>query len=100
VNVTSTQTTTSGKTAIKSVDFFASERFSSGFYDSCKDVKYGPAGYAMDLIGGGAKDYHGFLKFLGDEKVLGSPFQIDFPAEAPSPFTQLDPPPRNLQIPI
>lgn len=49
----------------------------------------------MDLIGGGAKSYPGFLKFLGDEKALGSPFQINFPADAPSPFTQLDPPPRN-----
>jgi Niemann-Pick C1 protein len=49
----------------------------------------------MDLIGGGAKDYHAFLKFLGDEKALGSPFQIDFPSEASSPFTQLDLNPRN-----
>ncbi|CAG8567305.1 3051_t:CDS:2, partial [Acaulospora colombiana] len=95
VNVTSTQTTSSQQTAIKSVDFFAGETFSSGFYDSCKDVKYGPVGYAMSVIGGGAKDYHGFLKFMGDEKPLGSPFQINFPSEAPEGFIPLDTRPRN-----
>jgi len=96
VNVTATQTTAEGKQAIKSVDFFAGERFASGFYDSCREVKYGPsAGYAMTFIGGGAKDYHGLLKFLGDEKPLGSPFQIDFPSEIPPGYTPLDPTPRN-----
>ncbi|KIM21967.1 hypothetical protein M408DRAFT_18285 [Serendipita vermifera MAFF 305830] len=96
VNVTATQTTTEGKEAIKSVDFFAGEKFATGFYDSCKEVKYGPsAGYAMGFIGGGAKDYHGLLKFLGDEKPLGSPFQINFPSEAPSGYIPLDPRPRN-----
>lgn len=49
----------------------------------------------MDLIGGGAKSYPGFLKFLGDEKPLGSPFQIDFPKEAPEGYIPLDPRPRN-----
>lgn len=33
----------------------------------------------MDFIGGGAKNYITFLKFLGDKKFLGSPFQINFP---------------------
>lgn len=35
----------------------------------------------MDLLGGGAKNYTQFLKFLGDKKPLlgGSPFQMDFP---------------------
>lgn len=32
----------------------------------------------MDFIGGGAKNYTQFLKFLGDKKLLGSPFQINF----------------------
>lgn len=34
----------------------------------------------MDLIGGGAKNYTQFLKFLGDKKPLlgGSPFQMNF----------------------
>jgi Niemann-Pick C1 protein len=35
----------------------------------------------MDFIGGGAKNYSQFLKFLGDKKVLGSPFQMNFVTE-------------------
>ena len=30
-------------------------------------------------MGGGAKNYTQFLKFLGDKKPFGSPFQMDFP---------------------
>ena len=36
----------------------------------------------MGFIGGGATNYTEFLKFLGDKKLLGSPFQINF-LEAP-----------------
>jgi Niemann-Pick C1 protein len=49
----------------------------------------------MDLIGGGAKTYSEFLKFLGDEKDMGSPFQINYPSTPPLDFTALDPTPRN-----
>ncbi|KAF4602307.1 hypothetical protein EYR40_005512 [Pleurotus pulmonarius] len=96
LNITSTQTTSSGQTAVKSVDFFVGEKFAEGFFDSCKSVQVGAANtYAMDFIGGGAKDYAGFLKFLGDEKDLGSPFQINYPRSTPQDFVQLDPIPRN-----
>lgn len=53
----------------------------SRFFESCKNLKFSATnGYAMDLIGGGAKTYQQFLKFLGDEKPLlgGSPFQMNF----------------------
>ncbi|KAF9246999.1 patched family-domain-containing protein [Melanogaster broomeanus] len=96
LNVTDTQVSRSGETAVKSVDFFVGEQFASGFYDSCKSVQVGATnGYAMDLIGGGAKTYSEFLKFLGDEKDLGSPFQINYPSTAPPEFIPLDPVPRN-----
>lgn len=49
----------------------------------------------MDLIGGGAKNYSAFLKFMGDEKPLGSPFQINYPATAPAEMTALNLIPRN-----
>lgn len=92
LNVTETQKSSTGETAVKSVDFFVGERFASGFYDSCKNVQVGATnGYAMDLIGGGAKTYAEFLKFLGDEKDIGSPFQINFP-QTPAgvnPFTSI-----------
>lgn len=65
---------------VTELDNLWSDAYGSGFYDSCKDVKFGPTGgKAMDFIGGGAKNYTQFLKFLGDTKPFGSPFQIDFP---------------------
>ena len=45
----------------------------------------------MDFIGGGAKNYTSFLKFLGDEKLLGSPFQIDFPRPSAKEFKSMTP---------
>ncbi|PWN29681.1 multidrug efflux transporter AcrB transmembrane domain-containing protein [Jaminaea rosea] len=82
-----------GDIAVKSVEYWVSDAFRSGFFDSCKDVKFGASnGFAMDLLGGGAKEADGFLKFMGDEKPLvGSPFQINFPHGNESSF---DPPPR------
>ncbi|KAF8498422.1 hypothetical protein JB92DRAFT_2673655, partial [Gautieria morchelliformis] len=45
-------------TATKSVDFDVTEQFSQGIYDSCKDTKFSASNeYAMDFIGGGAKNY-------------------------------------------
>jgi Niemann-Pick C1 protein len=49
----------------------------------------------MDLIGGGARNHTGFFKYLGDEKPLGSPFQIDFPTTHPPELAIYDPEPRN-----
>ncbi|KDQ64657.1 hypothetical protein JAAARDRAFT_118766 [Jaapia argillacea MUCL 33604] len=96
LDVTSTQKSSTGQTAVASVDFFVGEQFGRGFFDSCKSVQVGATnGYAMDLIGGGAKNYSSFLKFMGDEKPLGSPFQINYPLRSPPEFTPLDPTPRN-----
>lgn len=81
LDIVSTQNTTSGKPAIKEVNYLVSDEFRQGFYDSCKNVQFGATnGFAMDLIGGGAKDANGFLKYMGDVRPgLGSPFQISFP---------------------
>ncbi|KAI0265104.1 patched family-domain-containing protein [Gloeopeniophorella convolvens] len=96
VNVTSTQVSSTGKTAVASLDFFVSERHGEGFFNSCKDVKEGATnGYVMDLIGDGAKDYPAFLKSMGQEKPLGSPFQINFPSSVPSGLEAFDKLPRN-----
>ena len=96
VQVTSTQNTSTGQIGVKSVDFHVGSDFASAFFDSCKDIKFGATnGYAMDLIGGGARNHTGFLKYLGDEKPLGSPFQINFPAEHPPELATYDPEPRN-----
>jgi Niemann-Pick C1 protein len=78
------------------LDFYVAERYGQGFFDSCKSVQYGNTnGYVMDLIGGGAKNYPSFLKFLGEEKDLGSPFQIDFPLTPPADIPPLDKVARN-----
>lgn len=68
------------KYIVNELDQLISDEYGSGFYDSCKDVKFGPTNSdAMALIGGGAKNYTDFLKFLGHKSLLGSPFQINFP---------------------
>ncbi|KAJ1028710.1 hypothetical protein NDA16_001876 [Ustilago loliicola] len=67
--------------AVKTVEYYIDADWKQKFFDSCKNVKFGASnGFAMDFIGGGARDPNAFLKFLGDEKpLLGSPFQINFP---------------------
>ena len=96
VQVTSTQNTSTGQTGVKSVDFYVGSNFGRAFFDSCKDIKFGATnGYAMDLIGGGAKNYTGFFKYLGDEKPIGSPFQIDFPTTHSPQLAVYDPDPRK-----
>lgn len=81
VNVTKTARSMDNKQIVTELDFFINDEMASGIYDSCKNIKFSATnGFAMDLIGGGAKNYKEFLKFLGDEKPLlgGSPFQMDF----------------------
>lgn len=81
INVTKTMQK-NGKTLVTELDQLISEEYGKGFYSSCKDVKFGPTNSrAMDLIGGGAKNYTQLLKFLGQERFGGSPFQINFPDE-------------------
>ena len=78
--MTATGQSNSKKTVVTELDNLWSDSYGKGFYDSCKEVKLGASGgKAMDFIGGGAKNYTEFLKFLGDKKLLGSPFQINFP---------------------
>jgi Niemann-Pick C1 protein len=55
LNVSSTQTTNDGLTAVEVVDFYIGSQYGKGFFQSCKDIKFGPMNsYAMDLLGGGA----------------------------------------------
>ncbi|KAL8284472.1 hypothetical protein RB600_009058 [Gaeumannomyces tritici] len=76
----------SGKLQVREVDQLVSQTYGSGLYSSCKDVKFGASNSkAMDFIGGGAKNYTQMLKFLGDEKAIGSPFQINFPQSYSQP---------------
>ncbi|KXT04707.1 hypothetical protein AC578_2077 [Pseudocercospora eumusae] len=80
VNVTDTAPK-GDKFLVTEIDQLISDKYGEGFYDSCKEVKFGATGgKAMDFIGGGAKNYTQMLKYQGDKKpFLGSPFQINFP---------------------
>lgn len=89
MNITETEKASSGNYLVTELENVWSEEYQSGFYDSCKNVKNGASGgKAIDFIGGGAKDYHQFLKFLGDKKLLGSPFQINYKTEPSGPDDQ------------
>ncbi|CCD24281.1 sphingolipid transporter NDAI_0C06220 [Naumovozyma dairenensis CBS 421] len=86
VNVTKTTKSKTDKTVVDELSVFMNSSWASEFYESCKNVKFSATnGYAMDLIGGGAKNYSQFLKFLGDKKPLlgGSPFQINYLYDIP-----------------
>ncbi|KAI5962165.1 NCR1 [Candida pseudojiufengensis] len=81
-----------GKEIVTEINQYVSPKLAKKFYDSCKNVKFSATnGFAMDLIGGGAKNYSQFLKFLGDEKPLlgGSPYQINFKYEISSDESEL-----------
>lgn len=91
INVTDTAEK-NDKFLVTELDYLVSDEYGSTFYDSCKDVKFGATnGKAMDLIGGGAKNYTRFLKFLGDKKFGGSPFQMDFPRPSSADFSDMEP---------
>ncbi|KAK4038217.1 patched family-domain-containing protein [Parachaetomium inaequale] len=95
INVTGTMEK-NGKTLVRELDQLISEEYGTGFYNSCKDVKFGPTNSrAMDLIGGGAKNYTQLLKFLGQERFGGSPFQINFPTSYPE--KDMDPLPMTAK---
>ncbi|KAI7850767.1 patched family-domain-containing protein [Circinella umbellata] len=80
VNITQTGNE-NGQATVEQADYWVGDNFGSQFYDSCKDIKFGSSnGYAMDFIGGGAKNWHGMVSYMGTKRLgLGSPFQIDFP---------------------
>ncbi|KAF1976955.1 multidrug efflux transporter AcrB transmembrane domain-containing protein [Bimuria novae-zelandiae CBS 107.79] len=91
INVTATEPK-GDKYLVTELDHLVSNEYGSGFYDSCKDVKFGATnGKAMDFIGGGAKNFTEFLKFLGDKKWLGSPFQMNFPRPGDAKFPDMEP---------
>ncbi|KUJ12254.1 multidrug efflux transporter AcrB transmembrane domain-containing protein [Mollisia scopiformis] len=91
INVTQVEEK-SGKLAVAELDQLVSDDYCSGFYDSCKDVKFGPTNTnAMSFIGGGAEDYTAFLAFLGKKSAFGSPFQINFPRPSDYPESGMGP---------
>lgn len=45
---------------VDGIDYYVTEKFGKGLYDSCKDVKFGTMNTrAIDFVGGGAKSFEG-----------------------------------------
>ncbi|KAH7105584.1 multidrug efflux transporter AcrB transmembrane domain-containing protein [Auriculariales sp. MPI-PUGE-AT-0066] len=96
VNVTSTLLSTDDKQIVASIDYFVSEEFRTGFFDSCKGVQFAATnGFVMDLLGGGAQSANEFLAFLGKKQNMGSPFPISFPSQAAGNLSIYQPEPRS-----
>lgn len=80
VNVTDVVTTSSGEDGVAELDNLWSSDYGKAFYDSCKDVKFGPSGSTAMTFFGNAKNYTELYAFLGKKSpFFGSPFQINFP---------------------
>ncbi|KAL3514868.1 hypothetical protein ACH5RR_027585 [Cinchona calisaya] len=86
INVTSVDKTASNLT-VGGIDFFITDNFGEGMFDSCKDVKFGSSNMrAIELIGAGAENFTDWYKFLGLRAALGSPgspYAINFRSTAP-----------------
>lgn len=49
-----------GNLTVNGIDYFLTETFGEGLYNSCKDVKFGTMNTkAMEFVGAGAQDFKG-----------------------------------------
>ncbi|XP_047170298.1 LOW QUALITY PROTEIN: NPC intracellular cholesterol transporter 1 [Vigna umbellata] len=93
INVTSISEV-NGNMTVDGIDFYVTETFGEGLYESCKDVKFGTMNTrAIDFVGAGASNFEEWFEFLG-QKVPpgfpGSPYSILFKTAT------LDPSPMKL----
>ncbi|KAK7386081.1 hypothetical protein VNO78_32169 [Psophocarpus tetragonolobus] len=93
INVTSISEV-NGNMTVDGIDFYITETFGEGLFESCKDVKFGTMNTrAMDFVGAGANNFKEWFAFLG-QKVPpgfpGSPYSILFNTAI------LDPSPMKL----
>ncbi|XP_020240541.1 NPC intracellular cholesterol transporter 1 isoform X2 [Cajanus cajan] len=93
INVTSISEV-NGNMTVDGIEFYITETFGEGLYESCKDVKFGTMNTrAIDFVGAGASNFKEWFAFLG-QKVPpgfpGSPYSIQFKT------TVLDPSPMKL----
>ncbi|PRQ25180.1 putative protein patched/dispatched [Rosa chinensis] len=86
INVTSISEV-SGNMTVDGIDYYISDTFGKGLYNSCKDVKFGTMNTrAIEFIGAGAKNFKEWFDFLGEKAALGfpgSPYAIDFKLTVP-----------------
>ncbi|XP_038715394.1 NPC intracellular cholesterol transporter 1 isoform X3 [Tripterygium wilfordii] len=81
INVTSVSKVNSNLT-VNGIDFYITDAFGEGLYDSCKDVKFGTMNTrALNFIGAGAENFKEWFAFIGrraDPNLPGSPYAINF----------------------
>ncbi|KAH9759563.1 SSD domain-containing protein [Citrus sinensis] len=82
----------SNNLTVDGIDYYITDTFGQGLYESCKDVKFGTMNTrALDFIGGGAQNFKGKLMldwfaFIGRRAAAnlpGSPYTIKFWPSAP-----------------
>ncbi|XP_027941539.1 NPC intracellular cholesterol transporter 1 [Vigna unguiculata] len=95
INVTSILEV-NGNMTVDGIDFYVTETFGEGLYESCKDVKFGTMNTrAIDFVGAGASNFEEWFEFLG-QKVPpgfpGSPYSILFKTATfdPSPMKPMN----------
>ncbi|TYI97037.1 hypothetical protein E1A91_D01G115100v1 [Gossypium mustelinum] len=81
INVTSISKIKNNST-VDGIDFFITDDFGEGLYESCKDVKFGTMNTrALEFIGAGAKNFKEWFSFIGrraPNNMPGSPYAIQF----------------------
>ncbi|KAB2626246.1 Niemann-Pick C1 protein-like [Pyrus ussuriensis x Pyrus communis] len=81
INVTSVAKVNKNMT-VDGIDYYITDDFGEGLFDSCKDVKFGTMNsQAIEFIGSGAKNFKDWFAFIGKQappEVPGSPYAIRF----------------------
>ncbi|XP_030527101.1 NPC intracellular cholesterol transporter 1 [Rhodamnia argentea] len=81
INVTAVSKVNNNLT-VDGIDFYITDAFGEGLYDSCKDVKFGTMNTrALEFIGAGAQNFRDWFAFIGRRAGLtvpGSPYAIAF----------------------
>ncbi|OMO50471.1 Patched [Corchorus capsularis] len=86
INVTTVSKVKNNLT-VDGIDFYITDAFGEGLYESCKDVKFGTMNTrALEFIGLGAKNFKEWFAFIGRRalpNLPGSPYAIQFKPSAP-----------------
>ncbi|XP_062086533.1 uncharacterized protein LOC133792637 isoform X2 [Humulus lupulus] len=88
INVTSTSEV-NGNLTVDGIDYYITDNFGEGLFNSCKDVKFGTMNTrAIEFIGAGAKSFKEWFAFIGQKAPLGfpgSPYLINFKSSITKP---------------
>ncbi|XP_019417010.1 PREDICTED: Niemann-Pick C1 protein-like isoform X1 [Lupinus angustifolius] len=81
INVTSVDKV-GGNSTVGGIDYFVTDAFGEGLYESCKEVKFGTMNSrALQFLGAGAQNFGEWFAFIGRKAApnsAGSPFAITF----------------------